>query len=84
MMDMMSGSAVAGMLAWMFLVFGILAVGIVWLVRGGLRSVRDSARSASVADQAETLPVEILRRRYAAGEIDEEEYLTRLSGLSQR
>ncbi len=29
-------------------------------------------------------PREILRRRYATGEIDEDEYLRRLSGLSQR
>ncbi|GGL44452.1 SHOCT domain-containing protein [Planomonospora parontospora] len=28
-------------------------------------------------------PREILRRRYAAGEIDEDEYLRRMSGLSQ-
>ncbi|GII78490.1 hypothetical protein Sru01_34720 [Sphaerisporangium rufum] len=28
-------------------------------------------------------PKEILRRRYAAGEIDEDEYLRRMSGLSQ-
>lgn len=27
---------------------------------------------------------EILRRRYAAGEVDEDEYLTRLSGLAQQ
>jgi putative membrane protein len=28
-------------------------------------------------------PSEILKRRYAAGEIDEDEYLRRMSGLSQ-
>ncbi|WP_433242532.1 SHOCT domain-containing protein [Streptosporangium sp. CA-135522] len=28
-------------------------------------------------------PQEILKRRYAAGEIDEDEYLRRMSGLSQ-
>ncbi|MFC6083909.1 SHOCT domain-containing protein [Sphaerisporangium aureirubrum] len=28
-------------------------------------------------------PKEILRKRYAAGEIDEDEYLRRMSGLSQ-
>jgi putative membrane protein len=28
-------------------------------------------------------PREILKRRYAAGEIDEDEYLRRMSGLSQ-
>ncbi|MEU8266769.1 SHOCT domain-containing protein [Sphaerisporangium sp. NPDC049002] len=28
-------------------------------------------------------PKEILKRRYAAGEIDEDEYLRRMSGISQ-
>ncbi len=32
----------------------------------------------------EDTPQAILRRRYAAGEIDEDEYLRRLAGLSQR
>ncbi|MBG0832737.1 SHOCT domain-containing protein [Planomonospora sp. ID67723] len=36
-------------------------------------------RSAPAPDD----PREILKRRYAAGEIDEDEYLRRMSGLSQ-
>ncbi|WP_326643252.1 SHOCT domain-containing protein [Streptosporangium sp. NBC_01755] len=42
------------------------------------------ASSASKASKpAPENPREILRRRYAAGEIDEDEYLRRMSGLSQ-
>jgi putative membrane protein len=37
------------------------------------------ARALAAPDK----PKEILKRRYAAGEIDEEEYLRRMSGLSQ-
>ncbi|MEU7002493.1 SHOCT domain-containing protein [Nonomuraea sp. NPDC046570] len=40
---------------------------------------KPGARPAQVRDD----PKEILRRRYAAGEIDEDEYLRRMSGLSQ-
>lgn len=50
--------------------------GPVWLVRE-LGKGRGHQRKALVDD-----PVEILRRRYAAGEIDEDDYLRRLSGLS--
>lgn len=39
------------------------------------------ARRAALAPTDD--PKEILRRRYAAGEIDEDEYLRRMSGLSQ-
>ncbi|GLW10767.1 hypothetical protein Misp01_58950 [Microtetraspora sp. NBRC 13810] len=51
--------------------------------------VLNMARKARAAVVREPLspphedPREILRRRYAAGEIDEDEYLRRMSGLSQ-
>ncbi|MDH2429113.1 SHOCT domain-containing protein [Sphaerisporangium sp. TRM90804] len=38
-------------------------------------------RAAALAPEEN--PREILKRRYAAGEIDEDEYLRRMSGLSQ-
>ncbi|MDF5758680.1 SHOCT domain-containing protein [Spongiactinospora sp. TRM90649] len=41
-----------------------------------------SARAAPAVPPADD-PREILKRRYAAGEIDEDEYLRRMSGLSQ-
>ncbi|GAA2900837.1 hypothetical protein GCM10010517_66550 [Streptosporangium fragile] len=40
-------------------------------------------RSAGVLGPVPEDPREILKRRYAAGEIDEDEYLRRMSGLSQ-
>ncbi|WP_214412221.1 SHOCT domain-containing protein [Sphaerisporangium fuscum] len=39
--------------------------------------------SSRPAVPARESPKEILKRRYAAGEIDEDEYLRRMSGLSQ-
>jgi putative membrane protein len=53
------------------------------IVLGAVLAVRAyTARSTQVRPAAED-PREILRRRYAAGEIDEDEYLRRMSGLSQ-
>ena len=81
MMDMMNGGLTAWMLAWTLLVVGVLAFGGGWLVRHGLKSATDHRQSA-LANPAHDAPLELLRRRYAAGEIDEDEYLIRLSGLS--
>ncbi|UGY93635.1 SHOCT domain-containing protein [Streptomyces gobiensis] len=88
----MNGMMGGGMGPWMMivwwlgvLIFLALAVtGLVWLVRsltGGPGARRPADQETKPADQ-ET-PREILRRRYAAGEIDEDEYLRRLSGLDQ-
>ncbi|GAA3118519.1 hypothetical protein GCM10010466_06820 [Planomonospora alba] len=59
----------------------LLVVAVVVAVVLGLALVLHTsrARRRPVADD----PKEILRRRYAAGEIDEDEYLRRMSGLSQ-
>lgn len=71
-----------GMGLWMLLwalvglaVLVLAVVGVVWLVRR-----TDTPRPAPAIDR-ET-PEELLRRRYATGEIDEDEYLRRRSGLS--
>jgi putative membrane protein len=77
-----------GMGLWMILwavvgvAIAVLAVaGAVWAARElGQRSRPDRERAELPADG----PRETLRRRYATGEIDEDEYLRRLSGLSQR
>jgi putative membrane protein len=62
-------------LAW--LAFLVLAgAGLFWVVRA-------LSRRSNQATQLDT-PAEILRRRYASGEIDEDEYLRRLSGISQQ
>lgn len=84
MMEMMTGSMVAWMLAWAVLILGLVVFGFVWIARRGLTSTREAERPPPQVEGAENAPYEILRRRYAAGEIDEDEYLTRLSGLSQR
>ncbi|MFC4531321.1 SHOCT domain-containing protein [Sphaerisporangium dianthi] len=61
----------------------LLLVGLIIIISCVLMLARswvaERARQIPPADN----PKEILRRRYAAGEIDEEEYLRRMSGLSQ-
>jgi putative membrane protein len=61
-----------GMLLWPLLLAAIIGL-VVWLaVRGG----RPAHQSVDEAEQ-------ILRRRFAAGEIDEEEYRRRIDALRQ-
>lgn len=71
---------VGGMMMWMLLwgivglaLIGLAVVGIVVLVRRGDRD-RDRIPGAEPPD-------EVLKRRYAAGEIGEDEYLSRRAGL---
>lgn len=76
MPGMMPGMGLGMMITWGLLVLGILALaglGIIWLAGRLGRTGQASAET----------PEEILRRRYAAGEVDEDEYLRRLSGLTQ-
>ncbi|MEU4535183.1 SHOCT domain-containing protein [Streptosporangium sp. NPDC023825] len=61
----------------LMLLFVVAVIAVV--VLGVVMMVRAHAARTSVADN----PREILKRRYAAGEIDEDEYLRRMSGLSQ-
>ncbi|MER6173487.1 SHOCT domain-containing protein [Streptosporangium sp. NPDC001681] len=56
----------------------VIAV-IAMMVLGMARMIRSFSAPKPAVDS----PREILRRRYAAGEIDEDEYLRRMSGLSQ-
>jgi putative membrane protein len=58
-----------------------VVVGVIYLVRG--LSSRDQIRSvgAPVPASSGFGPREILQRRYAAGEIDRDEYLRRLKDL---
>lgn len=66
---------------WMIL-WWILAVAVVALaVVGIVAFVRSTDRRPATTWQRETA-VDILRRRYAAGEIDEEEFQRRSAGLS--
>jgi putative membrane protein len=61
-----------GMLIW-----AIVLVIVVWLVVRGLMAVERRDRSTEPGDSSEQL----LRRRFAAGEIDAEEYERRLVAL---
>ncbi|MGK9464913.1 SHOCT domain-containing protein (plasmid) [Streptomyces sp. G6] len=79
MNDMMSGMG-AWMILWGLLAFVLLVlvvIGATWLVRSL------TGQSRPRRQVAPERPEEILRRRYAAGEIGEEEYLRRLSGLDK-
>ncbi|CAN5830869.1 hypothetical protein BH24ACT8_BH24ACT8_04940 [soil metagenome] len=76
------GGGMGGMGLWMLFwalvgltVLVLAVVGITWLLRR-----TDSPRPGHPV-HGET-PEELLRRRYAAGEIDEDEYQRRRSGLS--
>ena len=70
-----------GMMTWMLLwglvglaLLGLAVVGIVTMVRGSDRDADRVPRTES--------PDEILKRRYAAGEIGEDEFLIKRAGLS--
>ncbi|MGH3367687.1 MAG: SHOCT domain-containing protein [Nocardioidaceae bacterium] len=56
-------------------ILALVVVGIIWLVHHLSSS---GSRQAPAPDSAQ----ETLRRRYAAGEIDEDEFFRRQSGLS--
>ena len=70
---MMLGMLIWGLLAVALLVLAILAT--VWLARHMTGAGNPSAAHES--------PEDILRRRYAAGELDEDEYLSRRAGLRE-
>ncbi|WP_283137804.1 hypothetical protein [Rhizohabitans arisaemae] len=64
--------------------FLLFVVTVMVVVIGVSILLRDSrARRALAGRPKQESPREILMRRYAAGEIDEDEYLRRMSGLSQ-
>ncbi len=75
-MDGMGGMMLAWMILWgavAVALIGFAVVGIVTMVRRG-GSDRDRMPAAESSD-------EVLRRRYAAGDIDQEEFETRRAGL---
>ena len=53
----------------MFIFWGLVIYAVIMIVRGAKRNNKD----ASGSQQHET-PLEILKKRYASGEIDHEEY----------
>lgn len=83
---MMGGGMMAAMGIWIFLVIATLLailvfsiLGSVWLVRRLRQGVDGSAVSRNIDSARDTL-----RQRYAAGEIDDDEYQRRLSTLSRQ
>ncbi|MFB9718593.1 SHOCT domain-containing protein [Planobispora longispora] len=64
----------------MLLVLLVIAV-LAAVILGVALVVHTSRKRGQLPDPDD--PREILKRRYAAGEIDEDEYLRRMSGLSQ-
>lgn len=78
------GSMMGSAYLWAVLILILLAV----VAAGIIAVVVVLGRAGRVAASGRPSPGEeardILRRRYAAGEIDEDEYLQRLSGIAQR
>jgi uncharacterized membrane protein len=84
---MMEGGMMGAMGIWAFLaILTLLAVlvvavlGSVWL----LRKLREDDDGSPMAPDVEQSAYEVLRRRYASGEIDENEYERRLAVLDRR
>jgi len=71
MFDAHGGGHIFGMWFWWVLAIGLIAV-VAWTV------VRGVSRPGSGATES---PEDLLKRRYARGEIDEEEYEKRLQNL---
>ena len=67
------------MMAMMLLFWGAVIVAIVWLIRG-----TGPAASARERDVSRETPLEILDRRFAEGEISEEDYRARREVLAGR
>jgi putative membrane protein len=61
-----------GMLLWL-----VVMIVVIWLVVRGLSAVDSRNKASGSSDSAE----DVLRRRFAAGEIDTEEYQRRLAAL---
>lgn len=75
----MMGAMGVWMLLWALVPLGLLVL----VVLGILRLTRGLGHGGRERSGRAEAPEDILRRRYAAGEIDEDEYLRRRSGLSQ-
>jgi putative membrane protein len=71
MFDWHAGGHMTGMWFWWLLAIGLIGV-IAWAV------VRSASRTGNGASES---PQEILKRRYARGEIDKDEYEKRLQDL---
>jgi putative membrane protein len=80
----MMGSGMWGGFGWMWLmpVFGLIVpILIIWAIVALVRGTRQSGSSDSGSSQAESA-LEILKKRYARGEINKEEYEEKKKGLT--
>lgn len=77
MMDGGMGAMTAWMLLWGLVAIAFIGFAVVGIVTMVQRSARDRGQ-VSVAGS----PDDVLKRRYAAGEIDEDEYVRRRAGLT--
>ena len=67
------------MMVLMVLIWGVVIFGVVWLIRGAAWG-----RSLPERPVSSESPTEILDRRFAEGEIDEEDYRARREVLASR
>jgi putative membrane protein len=77
-----SNMGMGGMMLWM-LIWGLVGVGLLVLAVVGVVWLVRHTNSRGEVDAAAESPEEVLRRRYAAGELDEDEYLRRRAGLHE-
>ncbi|MGH3322738.1 MAG: SHOCT domain-containing protein [Streptosporangiaceae bacterium] len=82
MMPGMMGGVGLWMLLWALVGVALVVLAVVGAV-SAVRALRRGDRTPDRRALPDNEPREILRRRYAAGDIDEDEYLQKLSGLSQ-
>lgn len=75
----MAGGGMGGMGLGMTLLWVVLIAALAWLVAGALSGARDDRRSGGDPQEA----LEILKQRYARGEIDRDEYEDRRRTLSE-
>lgn len=78
------GDMMGGAYLWAVLVPILVTAAVAGIVAVVVLSARARRTGPPPAVQPREEAREILRRRYAAGEIDEDEYLQRLSGLAQQ
>lgn len=86
MMDggMMSGGMMGGVVIWFILLLLLMAAATVALIMLSVRLARkDTAKDANSSSAAEEA-LSVLRTRFARGEIDDEEYRSRLHALDQQ
>lgn len=73
-----------GTMMWGGFVWGLLVLGLLVVIAGAVISViLEGRRNGSSASPTGDEALEVLRRRFAEGEIDEDEYMRRLSFISR-